>query len=82
MPTSAVPTGFEAQFQTFVNYAAPVLQLLFWVVVGFSAIWAAFQFKRYVDFMTGSMDEAGSAEMAETADAAGSEEIDVDKFVE
>jgi len=67
------PTGFAATFQSFMYYAGPIAQVLFWLVVGIAAIWATLIFKRYVDFMTGGASpKAGSK----------TETVDVEKFVE
>ena len=52
--TAAVPSGFEAQFQQFVYYAGPILQIALWLVMIVVAIYAVLLFKRLVDFQTGA----------------------------
>jgi hypothetical protein len=47
-------------------------QILFWIAVGVSALWASSTFSRYVKFMTS--DEPSAAESTD--------EINVDEFVE
>lgn len=52
--TAAVPSAFEAQFQQFVYYAGPILQIALWLVMIVVAIYAVLLFKRLVDFQTGA----------------------------
>lgn len=61
------------------------LQLLFWVVLGAAALWAAVSFSRYVKFMTGAVEEAqaeSAAVPAYVAPSAAAEGISVDQFVD
>lgn len=51
-------------------------QIVFWVAVGFAAIWAAFLFKRLVDFKTGVV------KVKDDAPAASDSKVAVDEFVE
>jgi len=77
--------GFEAQFQEFVYYAGPIIQLMYWLVMIVAALWAVVLFKRGVDFQTGAKaEETKSASSAPAAPAASAPEkpVDVDKFVE
>jgi|GEM_PF-1388526 len=79
---------FAADFNEFMYYAGPILQLMYWIIIAVAAVFAAWQFKRYVDHVVGGKS-ARSARGVE--DAAASEsgqvasdktEIDIDKFVE
>ena len=84
--TTAAPTGFAAVFEQFVTYAGPVIQLLYWLAIGFAAIYAAVQFKRLVDAGIAAMaarpgHEGGAAGDTAAGKAADSE-IDIDAFVE
>lgn len=87
--TAAVPSGFEAQFQQFVYYAGPMLQIALWLVMIFAAIYALVLFKRLVDFQTGggktSSDKAASVSAEVTAEpkkAKKDDAIKVEEFVE
>lgn len=88
--TAAVPSGFEAQFQQFVYYAGPMLQIALWLVMIFAAIYALVLFKRLVDFQTGAgkpakSDDAVSASTeasAETKKSKKDDAIKVEEFVE
>ncbi len=73
------PTGFEAQFQQFVYYAGPIIQLLYWAVMIVAALWAVYLFKRWVDFQVGSGEE-GAPESSDVESSAGS--VDVEEFVD
>jgi hypothetical protein len=74
--------GFEAQFQEFVYYAGPIVQLLYWIVLMAAAVWAVLLFKRWVDFQTGA--KRGDTATPAQDDSAGrtSTPINVDEFVE
>ncbi|MHB9003118.1 MAG: hypothetical protein ACYC6C_03520 [Coriobacteriia bacterium] len=80
MVAETAPAGFEAQFQNFVYYAGPIIQLLFWVVMIIAAIWAVLLFKRWVDFHTRNTPEPVAP--AAEADKPKREPIQVEEFVE
>jgi len=85
--TAAVPSGFEAQFQQFVYYAGPMLQIALWLVMIVAAIYALVLFKRLVDFQTGAgkpakSDDVASAPSAETKKSKSDDAIKVEEFVE
>lgn len=67
----AAPSGFEAQWQQFLTYAYPAIQIVFWLVVGYAALAAVRLYKRYVDHVTGS-----------AADKAEEKAVSVAEFVE
>ncbi len=52
-------------------------QILFWIAVAVPAVWAAMNYKRYVDFITGTVKVEDAAEAP--ADEAA---VAVDEFVE
>ena len=56
------------------------IQLIFYIVVAVSALWAAFTFASYVRFMTTEEEPEAGAQSAE--DAAKDEGTSVDEFVE
>lgn len=65
--------GTPGAFETFVQYAGVILQLLYFVamiVIAFAAVWAAITFRRYVNHVTGR--GAPNAEKG----------VNVDEFVE
>jgi len=66
---------FAADFNEFMYYAGPILQLMYWIIIAAAAVFAAWQFKRYVDYVVGSK----SARSKGSSDAT---DIDIDKFVE
>ncbi len=73
----AVSTGgFQLQFQNFMYYAGPIVQILFWVVLGVAAIWATLIFKRYVDFMMGKTPAAKAVASKSVDDVAVEEFVD------
>ncbi len=81
------PAGFEAQFQQFVYYAGPILQILMWVVMIVAVIYALVLFKRLVDFQTGRTkvahaEEAPALEVAQSKKPAKADAIKVEEFVE
>lgn len=88
MTTTVAASGFEAQFQQFIYYAGPVLQIALWLVMIFCAIYAVLLFKRLVDFQTGKAEkvetvvEAKTAEATETKKAKKDDAIKVEEFVE
>ena len=49
---AAAPTGITAWIMANGQIVAFVGQLLFWLVLGVAAVWAAAVFNRYVNFMT------------------------------
>jgi hypothetical protein len=60
----------------YLSMIAYLVQIAFWLVVGFSAIWAAATFRRYVNFMTSEDAYADSDQLAS------GDEPTVDEFVE
>ena len=66
MPVQQVST-FQQQFQEFMFYAGPIVQILFWVIVAGSILYAAIQFKRLVDAHVS--EAAALAEMASDMEA-------------
>lgn len=56
------------------------LQILFWIVLGVAALWAALSFSRYVKFMTGAAEEA--EEELSAVSQSGTNPIAVDQFVD
>jgi len=78
----AAPTGFEQQFQQFVYYAGPILQLVYWLAMIVAALWAVALFKRWVEFQTGAAGgEAVDAEVS-SAGVKVDEAVKVEDFVE
>jgi len=85
--TAAVPSGFEAQFQQFVYYAGPILQIALWLVMIVVAIYAVMLFKRLVDFQTGAGKADGAVasaetEVAEPKKAKKEDAVKIEEFVE
>ncbi|PKQ09987.1 MAG: hypothetical protein CVT69_02055 [Actinobacteria bacterium HGW-Actinobacteria-9] len=80
MIADTAPAGFEAQFQEFVYYAGPIIQLLYWVVMIIAALWAVLLIKRWVDFQTRTHDEAAAPVLE--AEKPKREPIQVEEFVE
>jgi len=86
--TAAVPSGFEAQFQQFVYYAGPILQITLWLVMIVVAIYAVVLFKRLVDFQTGAKKVADAPVLAapvapaEEKKAKKEDAIKIEEFVE
>lgn len=74
MGTATAASGIQVQFQNFMYFAGPILQLVFWIVLGACAIWACLIFKRYVDFMSGAVSE----EMSKPAE----KPVSVEEFVD
>ncbi len=82
MGTVGAPSAFDLWFQSFVAYAGPILNLLFWVVMMVAVIWAVMLFKRLVDFQTGAAKPSeGATEIASTTKEGGAA-IDIEEFVE
>ena len=81
---TSTTSGFEAQFQTFVNYAGPIVQLLYWFAIAFAAVWAAYQLKRWVDSQVAAKKAAAEESDAPVAaeKKAKPEAIKVEEFVE
>lgn len=71
--TAATSGGFQAAFTSFMYYAGPIVQIVFWVVLAAAAVWACVIFKRYVDFVTG-----GSKPAIKPAE----KPVDVEQFVD
>jgi len=86
--TAAVPSAFEAQFQQFVYYAGPILQITMWIVMIVVAIYAVVLFKRLVDFQTGGGKKADDVVTvapslpAEEKKAKKEDAIKIEEFVE
>ncbi|MDP2232425.1 MAG: hypothetical protein Q8K89_02225 [Actinomycetota bacterium] len=76
----SAPSGFQAQFQEFMYYAGPIIQILFWVVIAAAAIWACVIFKRYVAFQMGAGSTMSGAD--EGAAPASEKTVSVEEFVE
>ncbi|MDA3936439.1 MAG: hypothetical protein PF636_06190 [Actinomycetota bacterium] len=76
-------SDFASKFNEFMFYVGPSLQLLYWIVIAAASVFAALQFKRYVDFIVGGkkivMSDIAANDIA-ASDA--TEEIDINKFVE
>ncbi len=70
----AAPTGLVGWILANGQIVLFVAQLLFWLVLGVAAIWAAAVFNRYVKFVTGGakVDETPAAE----------EKLSIEEFVE
>ncbi len=75
MPIGA-QSEFAVAFQEFIYYAGPIVQILYWVVLAASAVYAVLLFKRLVEFKAGGAAAPGRAE--------GSPErpVSVEEFVE
>ena len=71
---AATPTGLVGWILANGQIVAFIAQILFWLVMGVAAIWAAAVFNRYVSFM---MRDAGPVEEPETKTT-----VSVDEFVE
>ena len=56
----AAPSGFEQQFQEFIFYAGPIIQLVYWLAMIVAAIWAVTLLKRWVDFQVGDADASAA----------------------
>jgi hypothetical protein len=74
MPAGAAATS---GFETFVSYAGVILQLFYYLVIPSMAIFAAIQFKRFVDFKIDSAPR-GIAPKVEKQDT----EVKVEEFVD
>jgi len=64
-------------FESFVYYAGPIVQLLYWVVMMVVAVWAVVLFKRLVDHKIARHTRPAETGAAESAPA-----LDIDQFVE
>ena len=71
---AAAPTGLVAWIMANGQIVAFIGQLLFWLVLGIAAVWAAAIFNRYVNFM---MRDAGSSQ-----EPVAEETVSVEEFVE
>ena len=49
-----------SSFEVFLNYAYPITQMSYWVILSISAIAAVFLFKRFVDTAAGTTSSAGA----------------------
>ena len=91
MPVQQVST-FQQQFQEFMFYAGPIVQILFWVIVAGSILYAAIQFKRLVDAhvseaaalaeMASDMEAEESSVGTDEASDAGGEKVTTEEFTE
>ena len=72
---SVAPTGFLGWIANYGQFVAFFVQIVFYLLVGTSAIWAAITFNRYVTIMTEGDGRSRASRQA-------AEPIDVDKFVE
>ncbi|HEX9094444.1 MAG TPA: hypothetical protein VF902_10750 [Coriobacteriia bacterium] len=74
--------AFLDWFQTTGQVFYILLQMVYWIVLGFAATFAAFQAKRYVDYKTGKT----AAKAAAKGEAQGStnepDGVAVDEFVD
>jgi len=73
----AAPTGFVGWIMANGQMVAFIGQILFWLVVGIAAVWAAATFNRYVNFMM-SDDETSEAVEMPIAEKT----VSVEEFVE
>jgi hypothetical protein len=74
MGAATAGSGIQVGFQNFMYFAGPIMQVVFWLVLGVCAIWACLIFKRYVDFMSGAVSE----EMSKPAE----KPVSVEEFVD
>jgi predicted signal transduction protein with EAL and GGDEF domain len=91
---SAPPAGFQQQFQQFMYYAGPIVQIIFWAGMLVIALLAYLQFKRLVDARVAALTaktqaghvpglESGAILVAAAgSDAAGADDIAVEEFAE
>ena len=76
------PTGFELFWQTYIlQYGAPILQMILWIVQIAVFVYAVVLFKRLVDFKTGRNVSDAVADAGPDAPAV-EEKIDIEEFVE
>ena len=79
------PTGFEQFWQLYVlQYGAPILQMLLWIVQIAVFVYAVMLFKRLVDFKTGRTESDASDGASALNDAPGevNEKVNIEEFVE
>ena len=73
-------------FEVFLNYAYPITQMSYWVVLSISAIVAVFLFKRLVDAHAGTAGKTGAGTTAAEAPAptgtAAEKDVSIDEFVD
>jgi hypothetical protein len=80
MPSGAPrrPTTEEACMMAFLSQYASMIaffvNIAYYFVIGFSALWAAITFSRYVKYMTSEEIEVAASDSAE--------DVSVDEFVE
>jgi len=74
---AAAPTGLVGWIMANGQMVAFIGQMLFWLVVGVAAVWAAATFNRYVNFM---MSDVETVEVVETP--AADKAVSVEEFVE
>ncbi|GAB4276590.1 MAG: hypothetical protein Kow0056_07190 [Coriobacteriia bacterium] len=79
---AAEPTGFEAFWTQFLNYAYPALQMLYWLVMIAVALVAVSLFKKWVNHQTGSDARAEASEEGPGTADEPDEEISVEEFVD
>lgn len=96
MPVQPSPqvTAFAQQFQQFMYYAGPVVQVVFWAGMLVIALLAYLQFKRLVDSRVAALTakvQAGQAQVPESgailtaaaaSSMAGADDIAVEEFAE
>ena len=71
---AAAPTGFVGWILANGQIVAFIGQLLFWLVLGIAAVWAAAVFNRYVNFMMRGPESATKPDTEKT--------VSVEEFVE
>jgi hypothetical protein len=59
---TSAPSEFAVQYQTFITYVYPAMQMVLWLVLMVLGTLALRQFKRLVDFRVGGAAEAGVAD--------------------
>lgn len=68
--------AFQQQFQQFMFYAGPILQILYWIILSVAALWATLLFKKLVGL------KAVELGVEEASSAQSDEKVSVDQFVE
>jgi len=87
--------AFFVWLQTYGGYISFFIQTLWWILTAVAAVWAAWNFQRYVETRMGTLKaEGGVGTFDDVADAKGkaaeaadkaerkADKVDVDKFVE
>ncbi len=80
-------TGLLAWVQDYGNYVVFFVQVAYWIVMAFVAVWAVSLFKRLVDFKVGDEPRVPMAESAvqdsdDDADDDWDEPVAIEEFVE